>query len=346
MNAQTMSQLEGYLQQAQERHASDVFLIPGEPACYRLREGIERVDGDVLTAEQVEAMAVGIVGQEALARIGPETGEVLASHHIPGVLNAQICVAKSGGACTMTARVLPTTLFGVDVLGVPKAVIDACDARNGLVVIGGPVGSGKTTTCYALLDDINARRPVHICTVEEPIGIRLGPKKAVIQQREIGRDAPDTISAIRASMRQDFDVLFVPELRRAEEVQACVTAAQTFALVITQVHAQSPEAAIQRMIDVQPEDVRLSFRKSLAEALRIVMVQILLPHAARKGRVAAYGVLVPDDEMRTAIAGGGDPLDRSRPLPEGCQSLADHVRRLAEEGTVTPEVAREAIAGI
>ena len=343
MTSQQTDALERYLHDAAQRHADELFLIPGEPVSYRVRGSIERDEGDVLTAEEVESIAAAAVGDEGLAKIGTQTGELTAPYHIPGVLNAQVCVAKACGVYTVAARVLPTALFDVDAIGLPQAVIDACDARNGLVIVGGPVGSGKTTTAYVIVDDINRRKPVHICTVEDPVAVRLTPKKALIQQRSVGVDAPSCIAAIRAAMRQNFDVLFVAEMRTPEEVQACVTAAETFALVITQVHARSPQAAIQRLIDVQPDATRDAFRRALADALRVVLVQCLPRKADGKGRVAAYGVLIPDDDVRSAIVEGRDPFDRATPLPEGCQTLAQHFQQLVRDGIVTEEAARESL---
>ena len=145
-------------------------------------------------------------------------------------------------------------------------------------------------------------------------------------------------------MAMDPDVIFVGEIRDIETLDACVTAAETGHLVITQLHADSPERAIQRMIDVQPEEMRPVFRRALARTLRAVSVQRLIPAAEGKGVHAAYGLLIPDKEMRRAIAEGRDIFDRTAPLPDAFQTLADDVRQLRSDGKITEAAAKEILA--
>jgi len=174
----------------------------------------------------------------------------------------------------------------------------------------------------------------------------VAPKKALVQQREIGVDVPNALSGIEAARHQDLDVLLIGEIATVEELQACITTAETGHMVLTQLHAETPEGAIQRMIDVFPEDIRQVSRKALASVLRGVSAQRLLPKTDGKGRLAAYGVLIPDDEMRTAIAEGRDFMARKTPWPEGCQTMAEHIERLRAEGEITDETAERALAGI
>jgi len=171
----------------------------------------------------------------------------------------------------------------------------------------------------------------------------LESKRGLIQQCQVGVDVPDMLSGIQAALLQGADVLFVGEIRDLDVLQACLRTAEAGRLVVTQLHQQTPESALRRVIDLQTEDTRPVFRRMLAETLRGIMAQCLLPMADGSRRVAAYGVLIPDDEMRQAIADGRNFMDRTLPFPTGCQRLTDDIIRLRDEGTVTSQVAEEAI---
>jgi len=340
-------ELERIIEQAHDRGqgVSDIHLIPGEPVCFRTRGCLERINEEPLTAAEVREIAREAVGEQDLARLGKEVGELSTSCGIPGVLDGQMTVAKSLGNVTVVIRLFPSTIPDVKRVGMPEAMLKALESPFGLVLFGGVTGSGKTTTALSALDHLNATRNIHICTIEDPVVIRLTPKQAIVQQREVGTDAPDVISGIRAAMKQDLDVLYINELKRVEEVEAAVSAALTGHLVITVVHGSTPQELVQRLVDVQPAGTRDGFRKNLASVLRGASVQCLLPKADGPGRVAAYGYVVPDDAFRKAIADGPDLTKGPTPLPEGCQSLGDGIRALRDDGAVTAETADAALAG-
>jgi len=344
MAIQLTPELERIIQDAVDRQASDVFLIPGEPVSLRRRGCIERTDADPLTAEEVRAIAAAAVGQETVDKLGTTLGEARTSCFLPGVINGRLTVAKAAGDCTLVMSLAYPIILDIGRTGAPEALLEAVQAPSGLVVVAGVMGSGKSTTAVSLVDHINATRPVHICTVEDPVIAYLTPKQALIQQREVGTDVPDTVAGIRAALRQDLDVLYLCELKSVEEVQGALTAADTGHLVLAVAHGRSPEDVIQRFIDVAPPDMKRAFCRTLARTLRVVSVQCLLPKASGKGRVAAYGVLAPDDETRRAITEGADLANRGTPLPEGSFTLADGIRRLRDEGKVTAEAADAALA--
>jgi twitching motility protein PilT len=291
-------------------------------------------------------MARAALGDEELEAIPGRTGGAVTSCGIPGVIDARMTVATAMGEYTIVLRMLPSTIIDAERAGVPDAVLAACDASHGLILVGGPTGSGKSTSALSLVDHINATRALHLVMIEDPVLVRLTPKQALIQQREVGTDIPDTIAGIRWALRQDLDVLYLAELKTLDELDAVVTLADTGHLVIVVVHGHSPEDIIERLIDVNPAESREAFRKRFARQLLTVSAQTLLRRASGRGRVAAYGVLAPDAEMRRAIAAGADPMERQAPLPAGCQSLADDIRRLEREGVVSAETAVEALAAV
>jgi twitching motility protein PilT len=167
-----------------------------------------------------------------------------------------------------------------------------------------------------------------------------------VQQREVGVDVPSVLAGIEAAMMQDADVLLVTEVKTLEDLQACITAAETGHLVIIVLHpAATPAEAIRRIMDIFPEDIADAARRAFANVLRGVSTQLLLPKIGG-GRVPAYGVIIPDDEMRSAIIEGRDILHRESPLPDGCTDLATEIERLRNEGRVTDDSARRTLARI
>ena len=340
-------ELERLVREAVERDASDLFLIPGEPPAMRLQGCLERTEAEPLTADEIEQMATAAIGKENMARIGTEIGTFGRWCGSPGEYSASICVARTHGEYSIAFRVMLPYIPTIAEVSLPEAMIQAGQSPNGLVVFAGKVGSGKTTSLYSLVDHINGQTACHICTVEGHSHLYINPKKALVQQREVGVDVPNVLAGIEAAANQDLDVLLIGEITNVEELQAGITVAETGHLVITQLHPPaSPEAAIQRMIDVIPEDVRAVSRAAIARVLRAVSAQILLPRADGAGRVAAYGVLIPDDEMRQAIAEGRDFMARKTPMPEGCQTIAQDVQRLQKEGVIAAETAQEALANL
>jgi len=336
-------ELERLMQDAFERKAGFLYMMPNEPPVFRIKNSIERSQGESLTAEKIKAIAAEALGKDALKDIGAETGQLTTLCTLPGIVDGRMYVAKVGGDYMITLHLLPTCLPDSACVRIPEAILEAALSAKGLVLFSGPTGCGKTTSLFSTLDHINSKKACTICMVEHAIDFHLTGKKALIQQREVGVDVPDMITGITTSISQGADVLMVGELRNLEEINMCIMVSQNH-LVLSQLHADTPEAAIQRMIDIFPEDSVAVPRRILAEKLRGVCAQILLERADGKGRVAAYGVLIPDDQMRKAIAQGHDIFDRKTPLPDGCRTIAEDVERLLSEGIITEEVRDKALA--
>jgi len=347
MAIEQIAKLETILQDAVARQASDVYLLPGEPVSFRIRGQIERTDGDPLTAEQVEQIAVAAVGEQGLHRIRHQAGGCVTSYNVPGVVNSRLSVTSVLGNWSVTVRIFPDTVLDPKAVGMPAAILEAAELSHGLVVFAGESGSGKMTTALSFLEHINATRHVHICTIEDPVVTRLTPKRALVRQHEVGVDVPDTLAALRYVLVENIDVLYLSVLRSVEEVVALVTAADLGALVIVVLHASSPEEAVERMLDVLRSDSATeAMCKRLAGVLRAVSVQRLFPKAHEKGVAAAYGVLIPDDETRQAIIDGTDLKKRATAPPPGCQTLAQDIERLRREGVISDETAESALADL
>lgn len=334
------------VEKAMEQEASDLYLVPGEPPAMRIDGRLQRTEAPKLDAGKVKEMAAAIVGMEELDRIGPEVGERHRSYLLPGNRNVRFGVARSGGDYSIVAALVGFELPSVEQLDMPRAILEAAHAPYGLVLFSGPAGSGKITSMLSVLDHLNAAGPVHICTVEDPMHWRLAPKKAIVQQREVGRDVPNCLSGIHAAMQQDLDILMVGEIKTVEELTACITTAETGHLVLSQLHAHSAAGAVERIMDVFPPDMQELSRRAFAQSLRVVSCQRLLPKAGGKGRVAVFDIVTPDDAIRDAIATGRPILSDDAPLPEGCLRMTDHIQQLERDGVIATEVAERALAEI
>jgi twitching motility protein PilT len=337
MAIKQMKMFERILQEGFDRKASDIFMMAGEPVCFRVRGELVRAEGEPLYGDQIKAVAEAALGDERLRKDIAAVGRSVTSCGIDGVGDGRMCVASSFGEYTIAVRLLPRALPDIKAARVPASVLAAADSQHGLIIFAGPVGSGKTTTMLAVLEHLNDSKAIHICTVEDPIHYRMDGKKAVIQQHEVGVDVPNVVAGVAACMRQDMDVLMVGEMKRLEEVEATVAAAHAGHLVITQMHASSPEGALQRLMSIQPGEAGDMLRRQLAESLRCVCQQVLLPTENGKGQVPAYAVLIPDDGMRRVIAAGQDLRQRKTAMPEGCQSMAADVERLWIDGAISKE---------
>jgi len=339
-------QLESLMQEAFDRKASFLYMIPNEPPVFRIKDKIERGQGGALTVEQVKDIATAAFGENDLKDIGSETGQLTTLCTLAGVVEGRMSVTRVSGDYVLTVRMLPAKLPDAELLKIPQAILKAAMMPKGLVIFTGPTGSGKTTSLFSVLDYINSKRACNISTIEHSAGYHLAGKQAVIQQREVGVDAPDMMTGISVSVSQDADVLMIGELRNPEEIEMCIMVSQNL-LVLTQLHADLPEDAVQRMIDNLPEDnTGATGRRILAEKLRGVCAQRLLPRADGKGLVAAYSVLIPDEEMRKAIIEKQDISKRKTPLPKDCQTMAEYIKQLHRDGVISEKTKNEVLAEI
>ena len=341
-----MELLARIMQDVAQAEAKAVLLVGDEPPALRAAGRLERSPGPPLSHEQLEAIAEAAVGHERVGRIGDVSGAALVTVTLPDGQPCSLTIARSGGQCTILARPMRAFVFEPAVMRLPGPLLRAVEEPGGgLVVVTGLPGCGKTTTCYGLLEHVNTTRAASIVCAEYASDFTFEAKRAVVQRRQIGVDAPDMETAIASAILQDVDVLFVGEIRDADVLAACVTAPESGRLVITQLHQPSPEAALRRMIELFPADSARQLRRVLARHLRVVAAQVLIPRADRPGRVPAYGVLVPDQAARNAIA-QADSASRAgpgRPQPAGSTRLADDIADLRQQGIISAEAAAAAM---
>ena len=326
---------------ARELRASDIHLSEGLPLAFR-------IDGRLvpapiqLTGEEARSMVLNLLSDpqrdDLLAR-GIDADFALAT---PDGGRQRVNAFAQQGKVAATLRLLNNNIPTLDELGLPPVLSRLADEPRGLILVTGPTGSGKSTTLAAMIDHVNAARPDHIITVEDPIEYVYTGKQAIIHQREVGRDVPSFAAALRSSLREDPDVILVGEMRDYETISAAVTAAETGHLVMSTLHTIGAAQTIDRIIDVCPPNAQTQIRTQLASVLRGVVTQQLLPCAGGRGRCAATEVLVVTDavanlirenkcyQVSTMMQSGG---------ALGMHTLNADLARLVRLGTITPDAA-------
>jgi len=282
--------LDGWLALAVEREASDLLLLPGEPPALRILGRVVRTDGPVLDGLDVEEMVVSILPPHAVAAYR-QNGIADASRRITGLGRFRINVHRERGRTAATIRRIPTKVPLFSSLDLPAGADVLSRIPRGLVVIGGATGSGKTTTVAAIVEEINRRDAKHIITIEDPIEYEYANQQSVIQQVEIGTDAPDFPTALRSALRQAPDVIVVGEMRDPETMRIALAAGETGHLVLTTLHTTDVASTISRMTDSFPPERQPTIRQEVAAALSAVFVQMLLPRRGG-GRVPAAELLM------------------------------------------------------
>jgi twitching motility protein PilT len=285
-----VSGLEPWLRVTAERGASDLLLVAGEPPALRIDGRIVRSGGAVLDGVEVEDLVLPELPPHA-QRIYRESGIVDASRHVTGVGRFRINLHRERGRAAAVIRMLPRRVPSLASLDLPPGTEWLTHVPRGLVLIGGATGSGKTTTLAAIIDDINRREPKHIITIEDPIEYEHTNQQSVIQQIEVGVDAPTFPIALRAALRQSPDILVIGEMRDPDTMRIALAAGETGHLVLSTLHTTDVPSTVARITDSFPAERQPTIRVEIAAALSAVYVQTLLPRAGSSGRIPAAELL-------------------------------------------------------
>ncbi len=295
--------VEGLIAKALADGASDIHLVRGLSPRYRVDGSIREMDPVPLAEEDCSALARELAGADF--RKADVVGEADLAVTIAGV-RCRVNLFRQQGAWSAAIRLLKETIPELEQLGLPPVVAEFAAYNQGLVLITGETGSGKSTTLAAILERINQREQKHILTLEDPIEYIYTPKSCVINQREVGRDTGSFAAGLRAALREDPDVILVGEMRDLETIETALTAAETGHLVFGTVHTNSAADSIDRMVDVFPAGRQQQIRLQLSMCLRAVLSQQLLPKTGG-GRVAACEVMKTDSAIRNLIREGKTP---------------------------------------
>jgi len=327
--------------------ASDLHLAVGRPPLLRRDGALVPMDEPPMTAEGVLAVLRAVSGDPERARLDAD-GEVDFAFGFDARARFRANAFVTLAGPSLALRRIPAVPPPLDELGVPDAVRRLADLPNGLVLVTGPTGSGKSTTLAALIARINATQPRHVLTVEDPIEYVHRNDRALVQQREVGRHTASFAAALRAALREDPDVLLVGEMRDPETIALALTAAETGQLVLATLHTPSAAKSVDRIVDVFPGAEQARVRAQLATTLRAAVAQTLLRGPAG-GRVAVFEVMIATGAVRNLIREAKVPQIESLMQMGsrfGMQTMADAVEALLADGRVERDAARRLLAGL
>jgi twitching motility protein PilT len=289
-SAHDFAQLDSWLQQLVARRGSDLLLVPHAPASMRMEGALVAIGDSPLTGDQIETAVLPALAPHA--REDYRQNQIAdSSYRVEGLGRFRINLHRERGRAAATVRALPSKVPALDELRLPAGVAALAKLQRGLVIIGGATGSGKTTTLAALVNEINQKDARHVVTIEDPIEYEHTHHHSVIEQVEIGIDAPDFPTALRAAMRQAPDVIVVGEMRDPETARIALSAAETGHLVFTTLHTTDAASTVSRIADSFPQERQHSVRAEMAMALAAMLTQTLIPRK-NGGRVPAAELLV------------------------------------------------------
>jgi twitching motility protein PilT len=286
-----MAKIDAFFKLMHEQGASDLHLIAGSQPILRVRGDMERVKYDVLNNDILRSMLYEITPEEKIKAF-EETGDLDFAYEIPGMARyrANYFMQKYGIGAVF--REIPSTILTTEQLGLPSVVKKLAMLHNGLVLVTGPTGSGKSTTLAAIIHEANLSRRDHIITIEDPIEFIHQSQGCIINHREVGTHTRSFSQALRAALREDPDIILVGELRDLETISLALEAASTGHLVFGTLHTQSASKTVDRVIDVFPANQQSQIRTTLSESLKAVLAQTLFKRIDAKGRCAALEVLI------------------------------------------------------
>lgn len=278
---------------------SDLHFHANEPVSIRVDGVIQTFPEDILTQAEMDEFIAQQLTKEQQKIFSEQFDADLAVE--AGDIRFRVNLFRTSRGLAAVMRKIETQIPAFDVLGLPPVARDVIELENGLILVTGPTGSGKSTTLAAMIDRINRTRHEHIITIEDPIEFIHQNQKSVVSQREVKRDTLSFSSALRASLREDPDVILVGELRDLETIQLALTAAETGHLVFGTLHTSGAPNTINRIIDVFPSQQQDQVRAQLSQSLRLVMTQRLFKKKEAPGRVGAFEVMTCNPAVRNLI---------------------------------------------
>jgi len=286
-----MIALRGLLEQMVKLRASDLHITAGLPAQFRIDGAITSSDTEVLTPELTKQVLYSILNEEQRKRFEIDR-ELDFSFGIKGLSRFRANIFLQRGVTTGAIRTIPFEILSFEELGIPPVINELSSRQNGLILVTGPTGCGKSTTLASIIDKVNVERKCHIVTIEDPIEYVHQHKNSIVNQREVRADTHSFVNALKYVLRQDPDVILVGEMRDLETIGAALTIAETGHLTLATLHTNSTYESINRIVDVFPEHQQGQVLSQLAFVLQGVITQQLIPRLGAPGRVLAAEVLV------------------------------------------------------
>jgi twitching motility protein PilT len=328
-------------------NTSDLIFSPGRAPQVEVNGQLMQLKipgAGMLTPEDTARIAGDLIGRNAQAvQKLKELGSCDISYSLPKVSRFRVNIFTQRGTCAIVMRVIPSSVPDFKSLNLPSQLSDAGNLRNGIVLVTGPMGSGKSSTLAAILNKINEEKAYHIITIEDPIEFLHSHKRATIHQRELHSDTPSFALALRAALRQAPKVILVGEMRDKETIEVALEAAETGHLVFSTLHTTDASKTIERIIGVFPLADQNTIRNRQAKAFRYIVSQRLIPRHDGKGRVATFEILKSTMRTREYVERGETEgkslLDAMRDgETEGMQYFDREIEKLIRSGTIGVEV--------
>lgn len=336
--------MEELLREAVDRKASDIHLKVGNPVIFRIDGKLERQQTELLTEEATVDLLREIIAKPSDLAKFEKIMELDTSYLLEGVARFRVNACRDDGDTRIVLRLIPLDIMTLDDLGHPPVLKRLCALKNGLVLVTGPTGSGKSTTLAALINEINVSRHDHIITVEDPLEFVHQDKTGIVTQREVGHDTLSFANALRGALRQDPDVILIGEMRDPETVKTSMASAETGHLVFSTLHTVDAVETLNRVLDFFEPHQQIQMRKQLASVLRAVLSQRILPLKSGTGRTVALEILIGTRTVRDFVDQGKAFKDIVSLIEEGkdqwgMQSFDQALYDLWKLEKITPEVA-------
>ncbi len=329
-------------------HVSDLIFSPGRAPQVEVSGQLVELKYkglECLTPADTSYIAYDIIGKnETPVRKLEQEGSADLSYGVAGVARFRVNIFKQRGSCAIVMRVIPDKIPGFKDLNLPASLQDIVQLRNGIVLVTGPTGSGKSSTLAAILDRMNEEKAYHILTIEDPIEFLHRHKKSTIHQRELHTDTPTFSLALRAALRQAPKVILVGEMRDRETIEIALEASETGHLVMSTLHTIDASKTVERIVGVFPLSDQQAIRTRLGKAFRYIVSQRLLPKKDGKGRIAAIEILKSTMRTRDYVEKGETEgkslLDAMRDGDtEGMQHFDGELEKMIRNGLIDFETA-------
>jgi twitching motility protein PilT len=339
--AHSTPSLDGLLQVAVGRNASDILLVAGAPALLRVTGNLVPAGGPALDADEVRELILPLLEPAQLAEL-QKAKSVDFGFFRETIGRFRVNVHYQRGTLATCIRLLPTKIPSLESLHLPLPLAKLAERRQGLILLTGPTGCGKSSTLAALIDIVNTQRAAHIVTIEDPVEYQHINRSAVIEQIEVGRDTPDFAVSLRSIMRQTPDVILVGEMRDAETISTVLTAAETGHLVLSTLHTNDAVQCVSRILDTFPAGNQPQIRQQLSLALLAVIAQQLVPGVDGVMRWPATEVMIATDAVRSLVRKGEDHQLRSQisvGKADGMMTMEQSLADLVRAGRISREIA-------
>jgi twitching motility protein PilT len=338
---ESTTSLDALLIFAARQNASDLLLIAGSGVALRVNGSLAPAAGPPLSAEDVRRLVTPLLDAHEYEELQKKKSlDFCFARESIGRFRANVHYQR--GTLAASIRVLPAHIPSLDSLHLPATLAKIAERRQGLVLVTGATGCGKSSTLAALIDLINNKRRTHIVTIEDPIEFQHANRNSIVEQIEVGRDTPDFVNSLRSILRQTPDVILVGEMRDPETIATVLTAAETGHLVFSTLHTNDAPQSVSRILDAFPAGHQSQMRQQLSLALLAVVAQQLVPAADGIHRYPALEIMMASDAIRNLIRKADDHQLRSQlsiSRAEGMTTMEQSLAELARNGRITREAA-------